>query len=138
MNEGWLDEDYLILFSESEIPGISGKYAISQFLQGFQILGLLGWDDFIVRDSRGATFTIPTVPLDLEYLSPFALAKKESTLVPDERFAGKIKWYVNPVVFGGDPNVGDNLIWVGHEQHVQLVQSWNTKYFALKESGRKT
>jgi hypothetical protein len=134
LNEGWLNDDYLILFPETEVASISEKYSVSRFLPGFQILGLLGWDDFIVRDSKGATFTLPTVPLDLQYLSPFVLPKKESALVSDERFTGKIKWYVKPLVFGGNPDVGDNLVWISHEQHAQLVQWWNTKYFSPKHS----
>jgi hypothetical protein len=35
----------------------------------------------------------------------------------DDRFAGKIKWYVKSVIFGGDPQIGDNLMWVSHEEH---------------------
>jgi hypothetical protein len=50
----------------------------------------------------------------------------------DDRFAGKIKWYVTPLVFGGDPKIGDNLVWVSHEEHAQLVRWWNEQYRALK------
>ena len=35
----------------------------------------------------------------------------------DECFVGKIKWYINPIVFGGDPKAEDNITWVSHEQH---------------------
>ena len=62
MREGWLGDNYRILFDESEIPLVSERYAISNSLPGYQILGLLGWDDFIVRSSAGQAYSVPTVP----------------------------------------------------------------------------
>jgi hypothetical protein len=41
---------------------------------------------------------------------------------PDFRYSGKIKWYIKPIVFDGDPNPGENLTWVNHEKHAQLVR----------------
>lgn len=64
MQEGWLREDYLILFDESEIAATNGRYDIAAHFTGFQIIGLKGWDDFILRNGEGQQFTIPTVPLD--------------------------------------------------------------------------
>jgi hypothetical protein len=131
MTEGWFGDDHLILFDESEIALASGRYAISQPLPGYQVIGLRGWDDFILRDSAGRTFTVPTVPAIAEYLSPYALPAG-SILSPDGRFRGKIKWYLKPIVFGGDPNLGENVIWVSHEQHADLVKFWNDRYRDLK------
>jgi len=131
MDEGWLGDDYLILFDEAEVAAASDRYAISQLLPGYQVLGLRGWDDFILRDSAGQTYSVPTVPTDPKYLSPFSLPEVGASLSPDPRFHGRIKWYVMPTVFGGDPRVGKNLSWVSHEQHAQLVRWWNDKYRAL-------
>lgn len=50
MNEGWVGDDYLILFDESEVATMTERYAFSQFPAGYQVFGLPGWDDFIVRD----------------------------------------------------------------------------------------
>jgi hypothetical protein len=96
------------------------------------LLGIAGWDDFIVRDSPSRTYRVPTVPLDPDLLTPFDLPDDPVTVQPDARFTGKIKWYVKPIVFGGDPNIGDNLIWVTHEQHAQLVVWWNQQHRTLK------
>jgi len=60
------------------------------------------------------------------------VAKVHGPLNPDARFSGKIKWYVKPIVFGGDAGVGENLVWVSHEEHAQLVKFWNDKYRTLK------
>jgi hypothetical protein len=137
MNEGWLGDDYLILFDEAEVESASDRYAISQLLPGYQVLGLRGWDDFILRDSAGQTRSVPTVPTDPKYLSPFPLPEAGLSLHPDPRFSGRIKWYVKPIVFGGDPSVGENVIWVSHEEHAQLVRWWNDQYRLQKGRAHK-
>src|SRR3981189_3284919 len=98
MDEGWLGDDYLVLFDEPEVAAASDRYAISQLLPGYQVLGLRGWDDFILRDSAGQTYCVPTVPTDPKYLSPFPLLEVGASLSPDPRFHGRIKWYVMPTV----------------------------------------
>jgi len=64
MIEGWGEDDYLILFEEGEIEVVSTRYDIAKVLPGYRVLGLKGWDDFIVSDKAGNVFTIPTLPLD--------------------------------------------------------------------------
>jgi hypothetical protein len=53
----------------------------------------------------------------------------------DDRFIGKIKWYMQPIIFGGDPNAGSNMTWVDLPNHQKLVRWWNDKYREL--SGEK-
>jgi hypothetical protein len=134
MNEGWVGDDYLILSAESEIATMSERYTFSRFLPGFQVLGLRAWDDFIVRDAAGRTFSIPTVPRDLHHLSPFALPELMNDLQPDARFCGRIKWHQKPIVFGGDSAIGENMAWVSLEQHAQLVRWWNDLYRSVNNS----
>lgn len=129
MNEGWLKQEYLILFTASEIESITLHYGLPKFLPGYKVVGLRGWDDLIVRDSVGQTYTVPCVPLDTKYLAPYNIPAGD--LTPEELLSGKIKWYVQPIAFGGDPELESNLIWVTHEQHGQLVIWWNTRYQAL-------
>ena len=74
-------------------------------------------------------------PAQREHLEIYAASELETSLKPDSRFAGKIKWYVKPIAFGGDPDIETNLTWVDHEQHSQLVRWWNDLDNALK--GRK-
>jgi hypothetical protein len=128
MQEGWFRDDYLILFGESEIEAASQRYGLSDYLPEHRLRGLVGWDDFLVRDASGQILRIPTVPLVAQYLEPYELAENTPPLEPDARFTGQIKWYVKPIVFGGDPRVGSNLVWVSHTQHAQLVLYWNQFY----------
>ena len=132
MVEGWWGDEHLILFDQAEAAAASDRYAILQLLPGYQVIGLCGWDDFILQDSNGGTFRVPTVPAVMEYLSPYALPPAGSTIVPDERYEGKIKWYKKPIAFGGDPQLGTNVVWVSHDQHAQLVKWWNDLYRVVK------
>jgi hypothetical protein len=131
MQEGWHGEEYLVLFDASEAPQASARYDIARSLPGYEVVGLRGWDDLIVRDPAGALFTVPTVPLLPSDLEPFQLPESSTALERDPRFTGRIKWYVTPIVFGGDPGAGENLIWVDHERHSQLVRWWNDQYRQL-------
>jgi hypothetical protein len=132
MREGWHNDDYLVLFDGAEISAASNRYAISESLPGYDVIGLRGWDDFIVRDTADHTYSIPAVGPDLRHLSPFVLPDDRTVLKRDDRFIGRIKWYVKPILFGGDPDLGENVTWVSHEEHAQLVRWWNEKYRELK------
>jgi hypothetical protein len=131
MDEGWLGNDYLILFAASELRGASERYTISDWLPGYEVVGLRGWDDLILRDAGFRTYSIPAVPLDLKYLEPFALPECGTTLEYNQRFAGKIKWYVHPLVFGGEVTE-ENTTWVDHPTHGGLVGFWNKMYRSIK------
>jgi hypothetical protein len=132
MREGWHNDDYLVLFDEAEISAASNRYAIAQLLPGYDVVGLRGWDDFLVRDTAGQTYSITTVAPEVRHLSSFAAPSDHVTLQGDDRFAGKIKWYVKPLRFGGSPDLAENVTWVNHEQHAQLVRWWNEKYRQIK------
>jgi hypothetical protein len=134
MNEGWIGDDYLVLFDEAEMAQATARYQVGTQLPGHSVIGLRGWDDLIVRDAAGGTHLIPSVPLDLQHMTQYAVPG-QSALKQDGRFTGKIKWYFQPVVFGGDSNAGTNVTWVTHEQHGELVAWWNAKYRELKANG---
>jgi hypothetical protein len=135
MKEGWIGDDYLILFDESEIATTDKLYAVSEMLPGYHALGLRGWDDFIVRDSQGTIFSLPTIPLDPQYLASYIVPELPKDFSPDPRFTGRIKWYVKPVVFGGDPAQEENTTWVSLEEHARLVRWWNDLYRSTRNKG---
>ena len=133
MIEGWHRQEYLVLFDECESVDLSRRYGINNFIGGHQTIGLLGWDDFIVAASIGGLFTIPTVPLDESYLTPLGFTIDTNQLQADERYRGKIKWYVKPLVFGGNASAADNMTWISLEQHVELVKWWNKLYRSMNQ-----
>src|SRR5258706_13896942 len=102
------------------------------FIADQQVVGLFGWEHLNVRDSDEKTSTVPTVPVTTKYLSPYVLPTGGAHLNPDDRVLGKIKWYVQPVAFGGDMNLGSNAAWMDHAKHQQLVRYWNELYLSAK------
>ena len=132
MLEGWQGDDYLILFDETESTDFSARYEIDKYLTGYLIVGLTGWDDFIVKEPGGRLVTVPTVPIVVENLAPFEILIDPLRIQPDDRLRGKIKWYIKPVLFGGDLLADDNTTWVSIEQHIQLVKWWNDCYPRVK------
>jgi hypothetical protein len=137
MIEGWNENDYLVLF-EDEASSFDHAYGIAEALPGYHVIGLKGWDDFIVENANGGRFTVPTVPLLVRYLTPFVGGTILGKLVPDETVKGRIKWYITPIIFGGDPNLGDNVTWVTINEHAQLVKWWNRKYREVSEKRDET
>lgn len=136
MKEGWLDDDYMILFDEAEFRLKEKEYDFARFLPGYRPVGLFGWDDFLVTSADGKIiFRVPAVPLTLQGMVEVSSDLSRAELKPDPKLLGKVKWYVKPLVFGGDPNPGENMIWISHKDHPQAVKYWNQMY--LDVAGNK-
>jgi len=58
LRQGWHWDEYLVLFTDRVATAASDGYGIADMLPGYQIVGLRGWDDFIVRNSDGGQFTV--------------------------------------------------------------------------------
>ena len=132
MKEGWHRGTYLILFDDDEIGPATRRYGLDQSLTDFRLIGLESWDNFLVRNARGLTFSVPTLPHSEGLLQSVATPQPDVALEPDSRFAGKVKWYVKPLAFGGDVRDLSNVHWVDHDQHAQLVRWWNDKHRQLQ------
>jgi hypothetical protein len=131
--EGWHNEEYLILFEDpNEASSMSDRYAVATAFPDLTLIGLRNWDDFILCDAAGNLFTVPTVPLIREKLRPLTAKFDAAKLEPDLRYADRIKWYIQPLVFGGSPTAQQNMTWLSFEQHTAAVKWWNDKYRELK------
>jgi len=94
----------------------------------------LRWDDFLVQACETQkVYRVPTVPIAEERKQEWAVEIDCSRLQVDSRFQGKVKWYVKPIVFGGDPNPAENMIWISYKDHAQAVNYWNRLYSELKD-----
>jgi hypothetical protein len=133
MKEGWHSDDHFILFeSKEEAKLATSRYGVSDHLPGYFVVGLKGWDDFILCDMDSNYYTVPTVPIAKEEIRPFSFPAETLKLKSDDRFSNKIKWYIKPIVFGGSPTEKENMIWITHEQHIEAVRFWNKTYFEIK------
>lgn len=135
MREGWVGDDYLVLFEADEIDAARARYSFGELLPGYRLVGLRGWDDFIVEDDAGNLFIVPTVPAIRANLLRFQMPDADEVWTADERFKGMIKWYLKPVIFGGDPLALENEDWVDHEKHGEVVRYWNGVYRSVKAQG---
>jgi hypothetical protein len=133
MMEGWHNDEYFVLFDEAESGRFTTEYGLQEFLPGCTLIGLTGWDELIVVSRDGEAFRVPSVPLTADLLEPFDLATLPNALVPDERLVGKIKWYINPIAFAGDPQDEGNITWVPINTHAELVKWWNQTYRKVRK-----
>ena len=127
MIEGWCGDNYLVLFEENA-ASLEDGYGFAEYLPGYCLVGLRGWDDFIVQDISGGLFTVPTVPLSKDYLEPLKPEDIRGEIEPEPQLMNKIKWYIQPLIFGGDGKLGDNVTWLTLEQHTKAVKWWNAMY----------
>jgi hypothetical protein len=44
MREGWLEDEYVILFEDGEAAAIADGYGVPVALPGFRLIGLRGWN----------------------------------------------------------------------------------------------
>lgn len=131
--QGWNNDNYLMLFDDrKEAEVMHDRYGIATVFPEYELVGLTGWDDFILRDPCSQLFTVPTIPLLRELLRPIKYHIDTSKVQPDPRFADRFKWHVQPIVFGGDPHSPQNIVWLSVDQHAEAVKWWNNKYRELK------
>jgi hypothetical protein len=129
MKEGWIDDTYVILFEgDDEQAEITEGYELQRYLPGYRIQAISGWDDFIIKNREGEQYRVPIVPLVQKYLEKQEQAKENREIEADARFAGRIKWYIKPVIFGGDPNSEENMTWIDLKTHQEYVKWWNNLY----------
>lgn len=113
MREGWNNGDYWSLCEDrTEAEHLTTIYGLADYLPGYFIVGLKNWDDFILCDREGRYFSVPTVPVEPASLAPFHFPSESLPLEADERLAGKFKWQVKPIRFGGDPAAKENMAWL--------------------------
>ena len=131
MLEGWSGDEYYTLFDDADYPSLTQEYGVEPLLPGFSVVGLIGWDDFLLL-RKGNYFTCPTVPILSQYVTRFEPSELPPQLTSDKNLAGRCRWYVTPLVFGGNPADDSNLIWVEYTQHRELVRWWNEKYTEMR------
>ncbi len=94
----------------------------------YTVSAIVGWDDFLLADHAGRYWRVPTVPLAQKYLEQHRQVHELNQFESDDRYAGKIKWYIHPIVFGGDPASEENMAWINIKKHQEFVIWWNEKY----------
>lgn len=115
---------------------LNEAYGIREYLKGYTAVGLRSWDDFILVDDSKKYFTVPTIPLVFEHLAAFSFPADLDALQHDKKLAGKVKWYVTPIVFNGDPTAKENTAWISVDEHAPFVRWWNDLYRSVAKGQR--
>lgn len=129
--EGWFDEQYFILFSPDEYEKAGSLYRLSEEIGPALVVGMRGWDDLLIRGADGESFSVPMLPMSQSLIARCSISGHED-LEPDPGVEGRYRWYVKPLLFGGDPACSSNITWVDQKQHRDLVLWWNQKYLELR------
>lgn len=134
MTEGWFNDAYYLLFDQGEAADVGKAYRLDVYLPGVTVIGLKFWDDVLIRDVDGLVYSVPSVPLDRGHFRPERSAVPAARLLePDARLSGKVRWFVKPVAFGGDPKDDGNTTWITLAQHAQVVRWWNDQYQTIRQ-----
>ena len=133
MKEGWADDTYVIAFDDDEALHVTSLYGIENYLPGHIVVAIVGWDEFIVRNKTGGLLRVPTIPLVQNYVEKLPSMPDTSRLIASPEHTGRIKWYVKPLIFGGDPGDASNIEWVDMQSHQKLVQFWNNRYLQARQ-----
>jgi hypothetical protein len=133
MTYGWYNDIHYNLFSPDEVDIYLKKNALQKYFSSYQLVGLVGWDDFLLKQNN-SYYTIPTVPIDFKYLSEFDFNLNIDELKNDKNITDKIKWYIKPLIFGGDPKLGENIQFIDLGTHAELIAFWNKTYCSLKNN----
>ena len=136
--EGWLGDEYVRLYAESARRHIASLYAFYEFLPGYELWGSWGLDALcFAPDAK--LYRIPWIPLSEShrqeaYPSVAALQASLPSLheaTPAYDHFGKEVHFTKPVVFGGSPDGGANIVMVDQATHAQLCLYWNRVYARL-------
>ena len=136
MIEGWHDkDDYVILYEEQlEAPADGGSlWDCGALSPGFHTSGIKLAGTTSYYETLPGNYAAPRSCWSVrEYLQPLGFQLDPSRIQSDARFTNRIKWYITPLVLGGDPSSEKNMTWLSLEQHVEAVKWWNETYRKMK------
>ncbi|WP_218191712.1 SMI1/KNR4 family protein [Pseudomonas sp. B28(2017)] len=137
-DEGWLGEDYFILWRADDLVSLNHKYEVEHYAPGIFLFGSTGSGDawgFDLRANPPTVVRIPFVGMAAGHVETVANSFSEllqlsashptPSLKPASEHAGMELFEIQPIIFGGDPVDPANKEWKSREEHIQLVRFWN-------------
>ena len=108
--EGWLGEEYVRIYAETDRPRVAELYDFATFLPGYEPWGSWGLDALCLGPD-GQLYTVDWVPLeqDLQKERYGSVAEFEADIArlheagPSYEHFQKEVHYAHPLVLGGDP-----------------------------------
>lgn len=135
--EGWLGEDYVRVYADSDRGRVADLYEFAKYLPGYEPVGSWGLDVLCLGpDSR--LYLVDWIPLNEEFkreaYPDLATFEKEVAQIHEadvsyEFFQREIH-YTQPIVFGGDPE--QEPLMIDQNAHAEICRFWNQKYAEFK------
>jgi cell wall assembly regulator SMI1 len=140
--EGFIGEEYLILWRAEELFNFNERYEVSKYAPGLILFGSTGGGDGFAFDTRTSPYRVMQVPFvgmtnDEEFYVAGSfgelLAQMRATMdrsselsrKSDPRSRGKEIFEIQPVLLGGSPTDLENKVVLTRDQHIELVRYWN-------------
>lgn len=135
--EGFLGEDYLMLWPVEDLVSLNRGYEVETYAPGLLLFGSNGGGEAFAFDRRRTgppIVMVPFVPLELdkvedaapafqEFLGSFSDDGEEDQM--PEEYKGKEIFEIMPVYLGGDPVDPQNKVLLDREQHQEVCRYWN-------------
>lgn len=135
--EGWLGEDYVRVYADTDRGRIADLYDFPKYLPGYEPLGSWGLDVLcLAPDSR--LYLVDWIPLHEEFkreaFPDLETFEKEVARIqeaePSYEFFQREIHYTRPLVFGGDPQ--QEPLMIDQKAHAEICRFWNQKYAQFK------
>jgi hypothetical protein len=138
--EGFIGDNYLVLWSVSEIGDYNRAYQVEEYAPGLLQFGSNGGGGAYAFDTRKTGFPVVMVPfvgMELKYARTIAPTFDaflewlrtdnggDSRRRNRQNLAGKEIFEVQPVVLGGSPTDPGNKVLLTRRQHIEAVRYWN-------------
>ncbi len=148
--EGFVGEEYVILWAVEELAEMQQSYQVVSFAPGLLIFGSNGGGEAFGFDTRllsRKVVKVPFVGMSWEYAEPVGdaflafLANLHSTgsnqypRLSNPDCQGKEVFEITPVILGGSPTDPSNKMILGRREHIQAVAHWNGVIKGMRANG---
>lgn len=146
--EGFLGEEYIILWRAEELAQLNKAYEAERYAPAILLFGSSGGGEaygFDTHAEPACVVRLPFIGMERRHLGPVtrdftdlfsrgaALSMREQHR-PLQREMELVE--IKPIIFGGDPVDPENKMWVTREQHIELVRYWNRQTSTIREQSK--
>ena len=142
--EGWIGDEYFILWPIEEVMRLNNAYRVETFAPGLLLIGSNGGGEAFAFDMRyrpAPIVKVPFVGMDLSLVillaesfeaclmswlvQPTSPAEPQQHRPTNRERLDKELFDIKPIILGGDPTDPTNKMVLTRSQHIEYVNYWN-------------